>query len=207
MINNPLPEWLVYMYIRRGGLPNEAYIGITAQPLQSRDGSHQMLAFRKLANGNWALSTAWANALRTYERPAFDLVVLERHNTEEAARAAEKRLIAEHKTHARQGGYNGVLGGPTRLLKTIQPRILAVANETQTTKSTMIDKTIAVERKHKRQETARNEMTQLQKAVEAFGDQVTLARHLNLTPSTVNGWVRRDSLPAWRAKQIADILK
>jgi uncharacterized protein YjcR len=43
----------------------------------------------------------------------------------------------------------------------------------------------------------------LEKAVEAFGGFAGLARNLGLSVSTVHGWARRDSLPIWRADQIA----
>jgi uncharacterized protein YjcR len=43
----------------------------------------------------------------------------------------------------------------------------------------------------------------LEKAVDAFGGFAALARHLGLSVSTVHGWARRDSLPIWRADQIA----
>ena len=49
--------------------------------------------------------------MRKYGREAFDLIVLETHETKDAAKLAEVRLIKEHRTHIRHGGYNSTSGG------------------------------------------------------------------------------------------------
>lgn len=103
--------WIVYKYQLRGAPPNKGYIGQTCVGLERRDKDHQYIATAKRIDGRWASSLAWSNALRKYGRQAFDLVVLETHDTFEAAVSAEVRHIAACKTHRRHGGYNSTLGG------------------------------------------------------------------------------------------------
>lgn len=98
-----MKQYIIYKYQRRGAPPNKGYIGWTVE-LPKRDRRHQSLA-------SLSSRLPWSRALRKHGREAFDLVVLETHATKDAARAAEIRLIAEHKTHVRHGGYNSTSGG------------------------------------------------------------------------------------------------
>ena len=304
--NDQATRWSIYKFQLRGAPPNKGYIGLTVN-LAVRDLSHQMAAF---ADGSWRKSNAWAKALREYKREAFDLVVLETHSTEEAAHAAERRLIAEHKTHVSHGGYNADHGwirhrtfSPPRVVEHLERqakrkakreakgeanrerRELAAARRAEMLAARKKARRDAEEearekaerrateiaarkvakrekaeqhaaevtarkvarhekaehrreqhatevaarevarrdaeeeaRREKREAAAHEEPVnwfvagpvkgpvegpvELERAVEVFGSYTALARHLNLSLSTVHGWARRKSLPLWRAKEI-----
>ena len=41
--------------------------------------------------------------------------------------------------------------------------------------------------------------------VNAFGDKKVLARKLGVTTKTINLWIRKDEIPAWRVLQIEEL--
>ena len=93
-----------YIYRIKNTITGRCYIGLTTRSVECRWDEHV---------GSAAIDTKGVlyDAIRKHGKDAFEISILEQHESLEDLCKAEIRLIAEHKTHASLGGYNLTIGG------------------------------------------------------------------------------------------------
>jgi len=101
--------WKVYKIHRIAQPPNVAYIGLSLDPKDRM--SKQAHDARKEVNRPLPM------AIKEFGKCAFELIILEEHETEEVASVREAELIVEHQTHVSQGGYNMTWDGKQEFKK------------------------------------------------------------------------------------------
>lgn len=99
----PFDEPALVIYKITNKKNGSAYIGLTKHGAKKRLSKHWRERFRH--------DTALSRALIKYGREAFSIEILALGLSEKGLRELEIKLIAEHKTYVRDGGYNMTRGG------------------------------------------------------------------------------------------------
>lgn len=95
------PKFIIYKITNKK--TKQAYIGLTSQGIKPRLAKHW--------RDRLMLDTLFSRALVKYGKSAFSVSILAVGDDAKSLRSLEVKLIADHKTYVRDGGYNLTLGG------------------------------------------------------------------------------------------------